>query len=414
MSFDAVFREYDMREESVRKTLPNTPYAFVNGTLERTNSLLLRWLSVYREFAKGYSQELLTRTSYYVIRWLSSAGDIVEKKLREIFDAKMPLEAYILLKDFCTNIGYADINFVLAEGSYFEQSSVYSELSETLSSLSSPRSATASSRIQFILKEIQKKDIFIVYYERGQFNNVLCWPLLLHEVFHPIYDMENLHRLSKNCPPVSWLNEALIDLYITNFFGPAYAISLASYIQRFPSEVSISHPSFSSRIFIALRYLTKLQNESQLPAPISSQLSDVFLYLQNIWDKHRTINAKDVQDSVETIFDNTEEDIKRIIAEKKTTPFVDFLLETEKKRKKAFKSTDADFIEKETPSISDVVEYFRHGIPIAADPRILFNAFMSRAYQEMAIRPALNIFITESLKKWHIKNAWLKAQKSRL
>jgi len=411
MSFDAVFREFKMREKSIRETIPDTPYAFVNDALGRTNSLLLKWLSVYREFAKGYSQELLARTSYFVIRWLSSTGDIVERKLKAIFDAKMPFEVYILLKDFCTEIGYDNLDLVLAEGSSFEQSSMYSELSETLNSLSFPRPTTASSRIEVALKDIRNQDIVIIYYERGQSKNVLCWPLLLHEMFHSIYDKEKLHRLSKNCPAVPWLDEALIDLYLTKFFGPAYTISLATYLQRFPYEVSISHPSFSSRIFIALRYLTELQNEGKLPSPLSEQIPSVFLYLKDIWDKHKTVDAKDVQKSVEIIYSNTGADIRQIILEK-TLPFVDFLLKTEEKRQKAFKSTAVDFTENEISSISDVAEYFSHGIPIAADPRILFNAFVSESYQEMATSPELNIFIKESLKKWHIKNAWLKAKES--
>ena len=409
MSFDPVFRAYDASEKSIRETVPNVPYTFANNSLLKTSSLFIKWLEVYREFAKGYSKELLTRTTYYILRWLSSSGDTCERKFREIVDAKIPPEAYILLSEFFDKLGHGSIAFVLAEGSHFEQTSIYSQLSETLRSLSYPRPLSGSSKIDMTIKDVQSRDVFVFYYERGQSDNVLAWPLLLHEGFHPIYVNEKLHRVARNCPDVPWLDEALIDIYITNFFGPAYAMSLATYLQRFPYEVSISHPSFSSRIFIALQYLTILQSESRLPQQVGSHVSKVFHYLKDIWDQHKAINAKDVQETVETIYNSAEGDIRRVISEK-TKPFVDFLLEIERKRKEVLDSTDVDYPEREILSISDVVEYFEHGIPIAADPRILFNSFMSEAYQKMATEPALNIFITESLKKWHVKNAWLRAK----
>jgi len=61
-------------------------------------------------------------------------------------------------------------------------------------------------------------------------------------------------------------------------------------------------------------------------------------------------------------------------------------------------------------SVGDVVEYFEAGIPVATDPRILFNTFTSPKSQERVHDPRLRIFIVESLKKWHIKNAWSAAK----
>jgi hypothetical protein len=112
---------------------------------------------------------------------------------------------------------------------------------------------------------------------------------------------------------------------------------------------------------------------------------------------------------VEKIYNSVENDVRHVISEK-TSPFVDFLLETEKRRQEIFKSTEVDYPEREIPSVSDVIEYFEDGIPIAVEPRILFNSFISQRYQKMSADPALGIFITESLKKWHIKKAWFAAK----
>ena len=407
MSFSVVFDNYKRTEEHIKKSRPEVPYNFAEDSLQKVNVLFLKWLNVYREFAQGYSKEPLTRTMHHVVRMLSSYSDTLEKKFRETFEARMPKEAYILLNELFSQLGHHNVTFVLAEGSLFEQTSVYIQLRETLDKLSYPRPLSGSTKIDVCIKDVQNQDALVIYYEHGQYDNVLAWPLLLHEAFHYIYNVEKLSRLARNCPDVPWLHEALIDIYITNYFGPAYAMSLATYLQRFPYGESISHPSFSARIFIALQYLIRLQKENRLP--VARHISDVFTYLKTVWDQHRALNLTDVQDLVEKVYNSTEDDVRRVISEK-ASPFVDFLLETEKRRQEIFKSARVDYPERETPSVSDVTEYFEDGIPIAVEPRILFNSFISQRYQKISADPALQIFITESLKKWYIKKGWFAAK----
>lgn len=409
MAFDIVFDSFARSEAHIKEVSLDVPYRFQLQSLERVRDLFLRWLDLYKAYAKGYSAELLTRTTRYVIRMLSSFTDDLGVKVREVFEARIPNEAYILVNEIFRQLGRGSITFVLAEGSLFEQTSIFRELSETINKMSVPRPVRGIANIDIIMRDIQTRNVPVIYYEQGQYDNVLAWPLLLHEACHYLYTYERLDRLTKGCPKVSWLEEALIDTYIVNYFGPAYALSLATYLQRFPHEKTVSHPSFVARIFIALRYLVKMQEENRLPLPVKRNTSDVFEYLNKVWSEHKEIDTAQVQEQVGTVYDAAEQRVIDVISEK-TQPFSEFLTKNEEKRKRVHKRGGFHFIENQVLSVRDVQDYFEAGIPVATDPRILFNAFTSRRSQEMTRDPRLRIFIVESLKKWHIRNAWAAAK----
>lgn len=407
MSFEAVFNSYSRIERHIKDLLIEVPYAFTVTRLNRIRELFFDWLDIYKEYAKGYSQELLTRSSLPVIRMLSFYGVVLEDKLSEIFQAKIPWEAYILLNEFFHELGHGDIFYILAEGDFFEQTSIYNELLKALTELSPPGPQRTRSRIDVMKTGIRTKDVLLIYYERGQYDNPLSWPLLLHEGLHYVYNIERLERLERNCSTVPWCQEALIDIYITNFFGPAYAISSAAYLQRFPYLEALTHPDFCARLYVSLLYLTDLINANdQLPSPMNKHVVEAFEYVKDVWNRHRHY-APEVQDLVEKIYSSTKLDIKKVISEK-AQPFVDLLLNIEKDRKRVSRSPALDYLGDERLSISDVLEYYEDGIPVAVGPRILFNSFISKSYFR---KGPSTVFITQSLKKWHLKKTWFKAKK---
>lgn len=408
MSIKAVLEDYERTSRYIDQIQIKAPYPFVYEMLRKSNKLFRNWLDVYKELGSGYSKEPLTLTQYYVIRWLSISNDAFRKIMKESFEAHIPCEAYILLNYLFSNFEHADISFILAEGSSFEQTTIYLQLQKILNQLSYPRPLAGSSTVDNILKAIRREDVLLIYYERGQYENVLAWPLLLHECFHYISETEGLSRFVHKCPDVPWLHEALIDIYVINFFGPAYARSLISYLQRFPYKESVTHPSFCARILIALQYLMKIE-EAGLPVSLSNSVSKTFAELKEMWNKHKSIDALDIQEQVTQIYERAEKSVTQVIS-KKTKPFLNFLRDVEQERRNAFKITDVKYVEKEVCSISDVIDYFQSGIPIAADPRILFNSFLSEKYRAAEVFPILKIFVVESLKKWYIKQAWLKTK----
>jgi len=123
----------------------------------------------------------------------------------------------------------------------------------------------------------------------------------------------------------------------------------------------------------------------------------------------KKVDATEVQEKVEAVYNNAEQGIIDVISEK-TKTFSEFLTENDKERIRIHKVGGFEYVERQIFSISDVWEYFEAGIPAAADPRIIFNAFISRRSREMSRDLRLRTFIIESLKKWHIKNAWLDAK----
>ena len=123
----------------------------------------------------------------------------------------------------------------------------------------------------------------------------------------------------------------------------------------------------------------------------------------------KKVDATEVQEKVEAVYNNAEQGIIDVISEK-TKTFSEFLTENDKERIRIHKVGGFEYVERQIFSISDVSEYFKAGIPVAADPRVVFNAFISGKSREMSRDPRLRTFIIESLKKWHVKNAWLDAK----
>ena len=286
MSFDVVIESFTRTEAHIKEVPVDIPYRFQMQALNRAKELYLVWLDVYKAYADGYRKEILPRTKRHVVRMLNSFADKLEGKVREVLEARMPNEAYILVNEFFKQLGQKMVTFVLAEGTSFEQTSIFRLLSDSLSRIGAPRPVRASGSIDIYIEKIRNRDIPVIYYEQGQYDNVLSWPLLLHEAFHHVFATERLDRLSKGCPKVSWLEEALIDMYIVNYFGPAYALSLATYLQGCPHETTFSHPSFTARIFIALQYLSRMKKDNKLLLS-SNHISDLYDYLLKVWDEYK-------------------------------------------------------------------------------------------------------------------------------
>jgi hypothetical protein len=406
LSFEAVFDGYKRTEEHIKKQNIMTAYIFIADMKQKVKDLFIKWLEIYKEYARGYSQELLTRSKIPTIRLLSTYGIVLEQKFSEIFDARIFDEIYILLNEFF-NMHNCPSFFVVAEANSFKNTSIFTEVQKALTGLSLPAATKFPSKLDVLLEEIRRSDAFIINYERGQYDNTLSWPLLLHEAVHCIYSLTGLQNFEEKYSDVSWCREALIDIYITNFFGPSYATALANYLRRFPYLEAASHLDFCARLYISLLYLTELTKDEDFSMQsIKNQINDAFNYVKNIWEQHKQNAPHEVQDKAEDIYSATAHQIKKSMLNKGVKPFQEHLINVENERKN-FKGINPIA---QAFSIEDVLSYYNLGIPISADPRILFNAFISKKFQE-SITLATNIFITQSLKKWHICKIWLKAEK---
>lgn len=406
MSYNAVHSSFSRIRALISEREFQVPYLFVDETIDEVRSLFNDWLDIYVEYNKGYSQMVLRYVDLPVRKLLSSYGVNLWGKFEDIFSAKIPPEVYIFLRNTLSNLDHPYASFVFAEGDSFEQTTIHQEVVKALDGLSVPGSEKASSAIQVLKTGIRKKDICVLYYESGQYNNPFTWPLLLHEILHFVYDREGLNQLEDHCPTVPWVQETIIDTYAMLFFGPAFAASSAIYLERFPHPKALSHPDFISRVFLSLLYLETLSEDSkELPITLAKQVDEIFHYVETVWKKYKA-KSREIQENVEKIFSATKSRMMESLS-RKTKPFIDFVISENEERSKAFDVSPEDYIEKEVLSIDDVQEHYKHGIPVAASPRILFNSFISKRFLEE--EKTVNKFITLSLKRWYLKSQWNQA-----
>jgi hypothetical protein len=402
LSFEVVFKTYSRIREHVREQPTQAAYDFVTQRLQRVNSLFQRWLDVYELYARGYQKEILSWSTQFEIWHLSVCGNVIEEMLSDIFEAKIPKEVYILLDHAFTELNHGFDFYALVEGDTFRQRSIYDEIyGRSLKNLSPPR-PIKTQEIDAVLNPIKENDAIIFYYERGEYDNALSWPLLIHECLHWFYRREKLNSLEDRCPKVTWIEEVLIDIYVTEFFGPAYAASLASYLYLHPHEEAVTHPHFAIRLYTSSRYLYDLRElKESLPPPINMQVNETLEYIKKVQDQHKEV-IEEVSKDIDRIYDLAKLPIQRLIAEK-TQSFTALIRNIEQERQNTIKLPAEEFPERQTFSIDDVQRYYELGIPVAANPRVLFNSFISEKYLEKGVS---TIFVKESLKKWHVREFW--------
>jgi hypothetical protein len=402
LSFDVVFKTYARIREHVKKQPTQASYSFVSERLQRINTLFQKWLDIYELYAQGYQSEVLSWSAQFEIWHLAICGNVIEELLSDIFEAKIPKEVYILLGNVFEELNHGPDFYVLIEGDTFRQRSVYEEIyRRSLKDLTPPR-PLKTNQIDEVLNFIKEKDAIIFYYDRGEYDNALSWPLLIHEWLHWFYTIEKLNLLEDGCPKVTWIEEALIDIYVTEFFGPAYAASLASYLYSHPHEEAVTHPHFAVRLYISSRYLNQLEKvKESIPPPINTQISETLRYIEQVQNQHQEV-VEEVKKDVDSIYDQTRPLIQRLIT-KKTQPFTELMQEIEQRRRNTMKLPAEKFPEKQILSTDDVQRYYKLGIPVAANPRVLFNSFISGEYLRGGVD---TLFIKESLKKWYVREFW--------
>lgn len=402
VSFEAVFEAFNRTREHIARQQTKVAYGFVTSALERARDLFWKWLDIYQLYAKGYQAEVATWSKPFIARELSLCGRGLERKLPSIFQPKIPPEVYIILYDLFGSLSHSSDSFILAEEDGFEQKSFYDEIyMQSLKNLSPPRKVSAEEDKR-LKEDIQKQDLAILYYERGQHDNALSWPLLLHEALHWLYNAVGLGALEEKIrDKPSWINEVLIDIYVSSFFGPAYATALVSYLSRYPHEETLSHPHFIVRLYTCYSYLVNLVASRKLPAPLGKEVQEALEYIGTFQAPFEDM-LQDIKEPLKGIFEKTNEAILENISSK-TKPFAALMQDLEQTKKGVKFLSPKEYSKKEVFLTTDVQEYYSLGIPVAAEPRVLFNSFIAKNYIDKSIN---TLFVQESLKKYYVRKKW--------
>ncbi len=388
MSFAYIAQSYAKLRQHVKDYPLNAEqlaYRGVKSRIGAVRDLYLKWIDVYEEYRRGFEKEGLTRSLYPVAWMLSSFGLGLEENFFEVVRSRMPVEVYLLIED-CYDKFDCRTKFALAEGRGFESHTVYWEISKELEKLAFPKPVGTQANTH--LTEIKDDDYTKIYYESGMYDSPLTWPLLLHEVFHDIYDQEKLQTQLKVPPTETWMREVIIDLYAAMFIGPVYAVSLAKYHERFPGGGGISHPHQGPRLFALLEFLREMVDQkSTFPGVLQTIISQSFAITDGIWSSYKT-EKRDLQDRVSRVYEEIKAPASKFLESKHLQTFSEFAM-------KVSKGSEIGF-----PEVAMLLE---SGIPAAVDPRILFNALLLR---EQDPHPR---YVVESLKKWYLSRVWTKA-----
>ncbi len=387
MSLDYVSQSFEKLSQHIGDFVLSSDivaYHAVKRRIEDVRQLYLAWIKVYQEYRRGFEKEGLTRSLYPVRRLLSSLGLWVEESFFEVVRFRLPVELYLLLEEYCQRFELSS-HFVLAEGRGFESHSVYYEISEELEKLTAPR--PVGTQADTFLTSIKEHDYNKMYYESGTFDSPLTWPLLLHELFHSVYDKEKLARL-KLSSNATWLPEVVVDLYAATFFGPVYAVSLARYHERFPGGGGVSHPHQGPRLFALLKYLGDMMKQKDVfPNAVQGIISTAFDITSGIWTQYSR-ERMESQDQVSSVYSEIKEPCLQLFQSKGIEAF----------------ETSARNDARAGITFAETIRYFELGIPVSSDPRMLFNALL---VSKIEPRP---IYVTESLKKWYLSTLWYKSE----
>jgi len=226
------------------------------------------------------------------------------------------------------------------------------------------------------------------YYESGTYDSPLTWPLLLHELFHAVYDKEKLSRL-KLSSSATWIPEVIIDLYAAIFFGPVYAVSLAKYHERFPGGGGVSHPHQGPRLYALLQFLRELVDQgSTLPKTVQNIISSSFDSTTKIWSQYSK-EKTDLQDKISKVYPEIKESCVKLLESRKLLSFQDFTKDPINASESGFEATKV---------------CYQLGVPTEADPRVLFNTLL---LSEIDPHP---LYVTESLKRWYLSALWHRSE----
>lgn len=267
---------------------------------------------------------------------------------------------------------------------------------------------------------------YVISCVRGEAQNPVLWPILLHEVFELVDNEQNLLKKfrefasmkGKSLPALAadskanqhWILEILMDFFAINSFGPMYAKSLLEYSKRSPYIQTFEHPEMSSRLFCAYQYVkgpikgkTDIFGKCQVKArqevekeikrfrvegEFNSEKEQKLLYLYSLMAQFfETIK-------VPSFFDRLEK-----YSEQAGNPKVSLeeALKDEKRRFIPFSDPLLNF--------NDIRNnIFYHHISLAIDPNIVLNVVL--ANYDLYRKDKHFRVIVDSIRKWKIKQVW--------
>lgn len=276
-----------------------------------------------------------------------------------------------------------------------------------------------------LLSENPIQEGYVISYIKGEAENPMLWPVLIHEVFESI-DMktglmdklqESSLKAGAELPTLNekdseinrkWISEIFMDVMSIQSFGPMYAKSLLDYFKRAPYVKTIEYPEMSARLFCVYKYLET--STSPYTDILNRCINSCKGEVQTEISKYEGSGelAEDKKNQLSILF----RVISEFFSSLGLTSFVQRL-----KNHVVATSKPQKFIEpgeeemKFIPFIDPVFTYdrmgeliFDHHVSLAIDPNVLLNVVLAN-FHLFKKEEHLSV-IVDSIRKWKIKEAW--------
>jgi hypothetical protein len=344
--------------------------------------------------------------------------------------AGIPMELYYMLLQIPKELG-VDMTIILQESNqYISQSfnrAIVDPIQPFLDIAKNPLIPGSLLQIPSLnlLAENPIQEGYIISYIKGEAENPMLWPILIHEVFESI-DMKSelldkmqkvaseksvtLPTLNEKDPEINrkWISEIFMDIMSIHSFGPMYASSLLDYFKRAPYVKTIEHPEMSARLFCVYKYLEtsaspftdilnrcissckgrvqteikKYEESGELTTDKKNQLSLLFRLISDFFFSLPLTSF-----------------IQRLKNHMVTTAKPQRLIEADEEEMKFVPFTDPVFTYDE---IRELI--FDHHVSLAIDPNVLLNVVLAN-FHLFKKEEHLKV-IVDSIRKWKIKEAW--------
>jgi hypothetical protein len=118
-------------------------------------------------YTNGYRKEPLLRTARHVIRMLSLLTKDLEREVRNVFEARIPDEANILVNHLLNTFSKYPPPFVLAEIDEFKQTSLYGLVDRKIKKMTIPRPSSGTASLDIMMRDIRNNDVLVICYDGG-------------------------------------------------------------------------------------------------------------------------------------------------------------------------------------------------------------------------------------------------------
>lgn len=366
-------------------------YHLVVKQINKTKEFYVSWLDLYQEYEKSLNRfrpKLEQDTINTRTESASISVDNCESEFKEIILARIPTENYLFVSWFL-RIFRKEPYFVLHENrTRFQNIDLIKQAETDFTKL--PASRQADTNINFLKNKLKQNPIRKISYNSTVHNSPQPWLMLLHETMHEIYDTENIHLLNPK-PTSTATMELLLDLMVCYTFGPAYAVALANYHRRYPGGSGQSHPKEAVRLYTMLKYVETLPNPiaGKSNQKYAAKIANCKALLSGLWSQQRDNVLPEELNTVNDTFGSLEQNIRNYLKTNDIPAFDEFLADYEL----ASKDSIAD------PPLDRILSWIEKEIPVAADPRIFFNAILD-------VEQVNPMLVTESLKRWTMQSKW--------